>query len=145
MAVVNNRFGATVPVRRRHLRIWLSVAGALLVLAGGGLGYWWPRSLDRRLYYMGYFWPGSSYMQFLWARVFQAVGFAFLFIPINTVAFSDLPPTASNNAAAIINLSRNIGGSIGILSSPQESRAAGRRTRSRSLSTSHRRARSTEE
>ncbi len=66
------------------------------------------------LYYMGYFWPGSSYMQFLWARVFQAVGFAFLFIPINTVAFSDLPRTASSNAAAIINLSRNIGGSIGI-------------------------------
>ena len=66
------------------------------------------------LYYMGYFWPGSSYMQFMWARVFQAVGFAFLFIPINTVAFSDLPRTASSNAAAIINLSRNIGGSIGI-------------------------------
>lgn len=66
------------------------------------------------LYYMGYFWPGSSYTQFMWARVFQAVGFAFLFIPINTVAFSDLPRSASGNAAAMINLSRNIGGSIGI-------------------------------
>jgi DHA2 family multidrug resistance protein len=50
----------------------------------------------------------------MWARVLQGVGFAFLFIPINTVAFSDLPRAASGNAAAIINLSRNIGGSIGI-------------------------------
>ena len=41
------------------------------------------------LYHMGCFWPGSSYMQFMWARVFQAVGFAFLFIPINTVAVLD--------------------------------------------------------
>lgn len=66
------------------------------------------------LFNMGYFWPGSSYAQFMWARVLQGVGLAFLFIPINTVAFSDLPRAASSNAAAIINLSRNIGGSIGI-------------------------------
>lgn len=66
------------------------------------------------LYHMGGFWPGSSYAEFMWARIFQAAGFALLFIPISTVAFADLPRTASSNAAAIINLSRNIGASIGI-------------------------------
>ena len=66
------------------------------------------------LYHLGGFWPGSSYLQFMWARVYQAVGIAFLFIPISTVAFADLPRSASSNAAALINLSRNIGASIGI-------------------------------
>ena len=39
---------------------------------------------------------------------------AFLFIPINTVAFLGLPPEKSNNASAIINMMRNLGGSFGI-------------------------------
>src|SRR6266849_4196685 len=49
-----------------------------------------------------------------WARVFQSVGLAFLFIPINTVAFLGVPPERSGNASAIINMMRNIGGSFGI-------------------------------
>ena len=48
------------------------------------------------------------------ARVFQAVGLAFLFVPINTVAYAGLPPGKSNNASALINLMRNLGGSVGI-------------------------------
>ena len=43
-----------------------------------------------------------------------AVGFAFLFVPIQTLAYSDLPPGKSNNASALINLMRNLGGSVGI-------------------------------
>jgi DHA2 family multidrug resistance protein len=49
-----------------------------------------------------------------WARVFQASGFAFLFIPITTLAYTSVPPDKNNNASALINLSRNLGGSIGI-------------------------------
>ena len=37
----------------------------------------------------------------------------FFFIPINTVAYSDLP-RALNHASALINLMRNLGGSTGI-------------------------------
>jgi DHA2 family multidrug resistance protein len=50
----------------------------------------------------------------MWARIFQAAGLAFLFVPINTVAFSSLPPEKNNAASGLINLSRNIGGSVGI-------------------------------
>jgi DHA2 family multidrug resistance protein len=46
--------------------------------------------------------------------VFQASGFAFLFIPITTLAYTSVPPDKNNNASALINLSRNLGGSIGI-------------------------------
>jgi DHA2 family multidrug resistance protein len=48
------------------------------------------------------------------ARVFQAGGLAFLFVPINTIAYIGLPPGKSNNASALINAMRNLGGSVGI-------------------------------
>jgi DHA2 family multidrug resistance protein len=48
------------------------------------------------------------------ARVFQASGMAFLFVPINTAAYSSLPRGKSNNASALMNLARNLGGSIGV-------------------------------
>ena len=47
-------------------------------------------------------------------RVLQAVGLGFLFIPINTAAFTGIPMLKSSSASAIINLSRNLGGSFGI-------------------------------
>jgi MFS transporter, DHA2 family, multidrug resistance protein len=50
----------------------------------------------------------------MWARVFQTAGLAFLFIPINTAAYSYLPREKNNAASGLINLSRNIGASVGI-------------------------------
>jgi DHA2 family multidrug resistance protein len=50
----------------------------------------------------------------MWARVFQASGIAFLFVPINTAAYAYLPREKNNAASGLINLSRNIGGSVGI-------------------------------
>jgi DHA2 family multidrug resistance protein len=49
-----------------------------------------------------------------WARILQAAGIAFLFVPISTVAYVGLPRGKNNDASALINLSRNIGGSFGI-------------------------------
>jgi MFS transporter, DHA2 family, multidrug resistance protein len=48
------------------------------------------------------------------ARVFQAMGLAFLFVPINTVSYAFLPPGKNNAASGLINLARNVGGSVGI-------------------------------
>src|SRR5579871_4176618 len=48
------------------------------------------------------------------ARAFQALGLAFLFVPINTIAYAALPREKNNAASGLINLSRNIGGSLGI-------------------------------
>ncbi len=47
-------------------------------------------------------------------RMVQGVGMAFLFVPINTAAFSFIPKEKMNNATGLINLARNIGGSVGI-------------------------------
>jgi MFS transporter, DHA2 family, multidrug resistance protein len=44
----------------------------------------------------------------------QAAGLAFLFLPINNLAFRSIPKDRTNYASALINLARNFGGSIGI-------------------------------
>ncbi|MFY9977177.1 MAG: DHA2 family efflux MFS transporter permease subunit, partial [Candidatus Sulfotelmatobacter sp.] len=48
------------------------------------------------------------------ARVLQAAGMAFLFVPINTAAYANLPRDKNNAASGLMNLARNIGGSVGI-------------------------------
>ncbi len=48
------------------------------------------------------------------ARVLQAVGLPFLFVPISTVAYAGLPPGKNGAASALVNTMRNLGGSFGI-------------------------------
>ena len=56
---------------------------------------------------------GVSYSYIAWLRVFQASGLAFLFVPINTIAYTDIPRTQNNDVSGLTNLARNIGGSVG--------------------------------
>ncbi len=63
---------------------------------------------------MAHFDTHTGFATLVWTRALQAAGLAFLFIPINTLAFASLPGTKSSNASAIINMSRNIGGSVGM-------------------------------
>jgi len=55
-----------------------------------------------------------SFQTLMWLRVLQGASLPFLFLPINQMAFRDIPPGKTNNASALINLARNFGGSIGI-------------------------------
>ncbi len=48
------------------------------------------------------------------ARVVQSLGLAFLFVPINTMAFASVRRERANYATGLINLARNVGGSSGI-------------------------------
>jgi DHA2 family multidrug resistance protein len=66
------------------------------------------------LYHMTSFNLQADYWTVALARIFQAAGLAFLFIPITTIAYVGVPREKNNNASAIINLSRNLGGSVGI-------------------------------
>jgi MFS transporter, DHA2 family, multidrug resistance protein len=73
-------------------------------LAGIALSMWYSTSLT----------PDASFDYFGWVRVYQMVGLPFMFIPINTVAYDGLPPNKTNQASALMNVARNLGGSIGI-------------------------------
>jgi DHA2 family multidrug resistance protein len=44
----------------------------------------------------------------------MTIGMAFLFVPINTVVYAGVPSSKNNAVAGIVNLSRNMGGDIGI-------------------------------
>lgn len=55
-----------------------------------------------------------TYAWAAWMRVFQALGFGLMFVPISTAAYSFLARDKVNQASALYNLARNLGGSIGI-------------------------------
>ncbi|HLJ47717.1 MAG TPA: DHA2 family efflux MFS transporter permease subunit [Bryobacteraceae bacterium] len=57
---------------------------------------------------------GVDYRTLMLWRVYQSSAMAFLFVPINTIAYNDMPQEASNQVSALTNLMRNIGGSVGI-------------------------------
>lgn len=48
------------------------------------------------------------------ARAYQSMALPFLFIPISAVSYAGVPPDKNNDASAIINLMRNLGGSVGV-------------------------------
>jgi len=58
--------------------------------------------------------PDTSFAWFAWTRVFQVICLPFLFVPISTVAYSGLRPQDTGQASSLINVARNLGGSIGI-------------------------------
>ena len=54
-----------------------------------------------------------TYPRLVFLRCFQASGLAFLFIPINTIAYIGVKQTENNDVSGLTNLARNIGGSCG--------------------------------
>jgi DHA2 family multidrug resistance protein len=70
--------------------------------------------LSFSLYHMTSFNLDIDFKTAALARVLQAVGLAFLFVPINTAAYAYLPREKNNAASGLMNLARNIGGSVGI-------------------------------
>jgi DHA2 family multidrug resistance protein len=55
-----------------------------------------------------------TYAYAAWARIFLAVGLPFLFLPVMTACYDGVPPDQTNQASALINVARNLGGSIGV-------------------------------
>jgi DHA2 family multidrug resistance protein len=66
------------------------------------------------LFGMAHFDLDIDYRTAMMARVVQSAGLAFLFVPINTMAFATVPRDKMGGATGLINLARNIGGSSGI-------------------------------
>jgi DHA2 family multidrug resistance protein len=84
----------------RHSPRWLLLFGLIVLSAS--------------LFHMTRFDLEIDFRTVATARTFQAMGMAFLFVPINTAAYSFLPRDKNNAASGLMNLARNIGGSVGI-------------------------------
>jgi DHA2 family multidrug resistance protein len=106
-----------------------------MVLAPGGIvvfclmplvGFLIPRVATRWLISFGVFWNvvalymmsrlslHADFTSLAMCRVVQGLGLGFLFVPFNTAAFAFVPKQKLADASGIINLARNIGGSVGI-------------------------------
>jgi MFS transporter, DHA2 family, multidrug resistance protein len=57
-----------------------------------------------------------SFWDSAFARLYQAAGLPLLFIPINAVAYAGLKPSQTAQASALLNVARNLGGTVGISS-----------------------------
>lgn len=66
------------------------------------------------LWNMTHFNTGMSLGTAAMARVWQMIGIPFLFVPLTNAAYVGLPPSRSNQASAMLNVARNLGGTIGI-------------------------------
>ncbi|MBU6468555.1 MAG: DHA2 family efflux MFS transporter permease subunit [Betaproteobacteria bacterium] len=104
----------------------LSPGGVAVLLFMPLIGYLINKTDVRRLIMIGLFLNIFSLLMFsrlnlqtdyatmALIRIVQGIGLGFLFVPINTAAFAEIPLVKSSNASAMINLSRNLGGSFGI-------------------------------
>lgn len=79
---------------------WLITAGLVIGAAG--------------LFEMSQFDLNVSFSYAVWSRIVFSASLAFLFVPINIVAYSRLPKQVYDQASGLINLSRNLGASFGI-------------------------------
>ena len=76
----------------------------MMSLAGTGVALLHTVGLDLNIG----FWDVSL------SRLYQVIWLPFLFIPLSTVQFIGIPPKENNNASALINMMRNLGGSFGV-------------------------------
>jgi DHA2 family multidrug resistance protein len=79
---------------------WLVVCG-LLILA---IGMYRLSELNLQ----------TGFWTFVITWTFSRAGMPFLFVPINVMAFAYVPREKTNSATGLINLTRNMGGSVGI-------------------------------
>jgi MFS transporter, DHA2 family, multidrug resistance protein len=79
---------------------YLMASGMALI----ALGMWHSTSLE----------PGANFGYFAWMRVFQVIGLPFLFVTITNAAYSGLRPESTGQASSLVNVARNLGGSIGV-------------------------------
>jgi DHA2 family multidrug resistance protein len=79
---------------------WLIMAA----LAGTGWALWRASGLDLQV----------TFWDLAMLRVSQVVWLPFVFIPLSAVSYVGVPPDRTNEASAMINLMRNLGGSVGV-------------------------------
>ncbi|MGE5511878.1 MAG: DHA2 family efflux MFS transporter permease subunit [Bacteroidota bacterium] len=68
------------------------------------IGTWWMTYLTRDWDFWELFWP----------QIFRGVGIMMAMIPVNNISLGTLPPERVKNASGLFNLTRNLGGAVGL-------------------------------
>jgi MFS transporter, DHA2 family, multidrug resistance protein len=88
-------------VQRRLVEPRILLFGAVLVVGISFLHY-------------SHFTLDTDYSHYALARALQGLGYAFFFVPLSVIAYSELKPNENNKASSLTNFFRNWGGSFGI-------------------------------
>ncbi len=75
-----------------------------LGLTGFAIGSWMNGNLTQE----------SGYWEFFWPQAIRGFSLMYCFLPINSLALGTLPPEEVKNASGLYNLTRNLGGAIGL-------------------------------
>jgi DHA2 family multidrug resistance protein len=65
-------------------------------------------------YWMTWLTKDWDFWELFWPQVFRGVGLMMAMIPINNIALGTLPPERVKNASGLFNLTRNLGGAVGL-------------------------------
>lgn len=79
---------------------YVLIAGFLLF----ALGTWQMTSLTN----------DWDFWELLWPQIFRGIGLMFAIVPVTNTALGTLPPDRMKNASGLFNLTRNLGGAIGL-------------------------------
>jgi len=98
------------------------VAGIMMPIVGFQLQKRDPRifmfcgvlCVDTSLWLLTHFSPQAGYWNLFWPLLIRGLGMAAVFIPINSLVLGGFKGPALGQAAGIMNLSRQLGGSLGI-------------------------------
>ncbi|ARQ00308.1 DHA2 family efflux MFS transporter permease subunit [Pseudorhodoplanes sinuspersici] len=55
-----------------------------------------------------------DFSYFAWSRIYIGIGLPLIFVPVLTASYAGVPPDMTDQASALMNAARNIGGSIGV-------------------------------
>lgn len=65
-------------------------------------------------FWMTYLTKDWDFWELFWPQVFRGVGLIMAMIPVNNIALGTLPPERVKNASGLFNLTRNLGGAVGL-------------------------------
>jgi DHA2 family multidrug resistance protein len=65
-------------------------------------------------YWMTYLTKDWDFWELFWPQVFRGVGLMISMIPVNNIALGTLPADRVKNASGLFNLTRNLGGAVGL-------------------------------
>jgi MFS transporter, DHA2 family, multidrug resistance protein len=120
--LLQENFGYTATLAGLALMPGGFAALVTMVIAGRVSGFVQPRYLMAgamvtiaiAMYHFTSLTPDVNFGWFALARVFQMAAIPVLFLTITSYSYVGLPPDKSSQASALINVARNLGGSIGV-------------------------------
>ena len=79
---------------------WLILTGAAMMAVG--------------LYDMTRLYGDTTFWFFAWSRIYVSIGIPLMFLSVTTASYVGLKPDQTDQASALINVARNVGGSMGV-------------------------------